>query len=114
MYIYYILLTHQNLQKKINTDFLNTFSYLNKKIEYLFIKQYQKVINRRAVSEKTYCFAIKPRKGKDIKWILIENIYSLFRELMKRLYMFSISIHLISLPFRGFNCEAVAILGPNF
>jgi len=24
---------------------------------------------------------LKPRKGKDIKWILIENIYSLFREL---------------------------------
>jgi hypothetical protein len=43
--IYYILLTHQNLQKKIYTDLLNTFSFLNKKIEYLFIKQYQKVIN---------------------------------------------------------------------
>ena len=50
----------------------------------------------------------KPRKGKDIKWILIENIYSRFipKIPQKTLYMFSISIRLISLPFRGFNCQA--------
>jgi len=31
------------------------------------------------LSEKTYCYTqLKPRKGKDIKWILIENIRSLF------------------------------------
>ncbi len=54
---------------------------------------------------------LKPRKGRDIKWILIENIYSLFWGIfgMKRLYMFSISIHLINLPFRGSNCEAISL-----
>jgi hypothetical protein len=53
----------------------------------------------------------RKRKGRDIKWILIENIYSLFWGIfgMKRLYMFSISIHLIYLPFRGFNCEAISL-----
>ncbi len=54
---------------------------------------------------------LKPRKGTDIKLILIENIYSLFRELflMNRLYMFSISINLISVSFRGFNCVAISL-----
>ncbi len=85
MYIYYILLTHQNLQKKIYTDFLNTFSFSNKKIEYLFIKQYIKVINRlarqREPSQKRLIASqLKPRKGKDIKRILIENIQSFHKK----------------------------------
>jgi len=47
----------------------------------LFIKQ--KVMNRlarqREQSQKRLIASpLKPRKGKDIKWILIENIYSLF------------------------------------
>jgi hypothetical protein len=59
---------------------------------------------------------LKPRKGKDIKWIMIENIYNLFWEIFwdeNTLYvvcdMFSISIHLISLSFRGFNCDAISL-----
>ncbi len=50
---------------------------------------YQKEKNR------LIALQLKPRKGKDIKWILIENIYSRFipKIPQKTLYMFSISIH---------------------
>jgi hypothetical protein len=52
----------------------------------LFIKHYQKVMNRRArqrepSQKRLIASQLKPQKVKDIKWILIENIYSLFREL---------------------------------
>ena len=37
------------------------------------------------------------------------TVFSCQKIPQKRLYMFSISIHLMSLPFRGFNCEAISL-----
>jgi hypothetical protein len=60
VYIYYILVTHQNLQKKIYTVLLNT------------------VVLNMPSQKRLIASQLKPRKCKDIKWILIENLYSLF------------------------------------
>ena len=69
MYIYFILLTHQNLQKNINTDFLNTLSFLDKKIEYLFIKD---LLLRK----------LKPRKTSKLRFFFrcISFIYKLYNK----------------------------------
>ena len=79
----YFTINASKFTKKIYTDFLNTFSFKKKKKGYLFIKQYQKVMNRRArqrepSQKRLIATQLKPRKDTDIKWILIENIYSLF------------------------------------
>ena len=51
---------------------------------------------------------LKPRKGKDIKWIMIEIFWD--ENTVYVVYdMFSISIHSISLSFRGFNCDAIIL-----
>ncbi len=49
---------------------------------------------------KTVSKGNKPRKH-------IQSFHK--KSSLKRLYMFSISIHLISLPFRGFNCVAISL-----
>jgi hypothetical protein len=43
---------------------------------------YKLIIRTHDITQKRLiALQLKPRKGKDIKWNLIENIYSLFREL---------------------------------
>ena len=89
----YFTINASKFTKKIYIVFRNT---LKKKKEYLFIKQYQKEINRRArqrepSQKRLIATQLKPRKGKDIKWILIENIYSLFIKKLpkKTVYVFN-------------------------
>ena len=66
----YFTINASKFTKKIYTVFRNTF-LKKKKIEYLFIKQYQKEINRRArqrepSQKRLIASQLKPRKGKDI------------------------------------------------
>ncbi len=50
----------------------------------------------------------------DTDWKHIQSFFEWNFFWMKRLYIFSISIHLISLPFRGFNCEAISLFWEEF
>jgi len=71
--------------------------FLNKKIESLFIKQNHKVKSRRtsqreSSQKRVVASQLKLRKGRGIKWILIENIYSLFiqnKSSKKTVYVFN-------------------------